>query len=320
MPKILLVRLSSMGDVIHNLPAVTDLAAHYPNAEIHWAVEEGFADIPSLHPAIRRVLPFGLRRWRKRLWSKVNRAEMSQFAERLRSERYDLVIDSQGLLKSGIVARLCSSAIAGFDAASIREPLASRLYHKRFAISQAMHAIHRNRQLTGAVMGYTPAETISYGIKPSASPIAWATGREVILLTATSRDDKLWAEGHWIALGQWLLAQGLRPLLPWGNDGEQQRAQRIATAIDGDALVTPRWSLGEAASVLAAARCVIGVDTGLAHLAAAVGTPTVAIFCASEPSLTGVLAASFSVNLGHNGAPPDLACVQQAATQALAAR
>lgn len=320
MSKILLVRLSSMGDVIHNLPAVTDLARHYPNAEIHWVVEEGFAELPALHPAVGKVLPFALRRWRKRLFERGNRAEMRRFFEGLRSERYDLVIDSQGLLKSAVVARLSGGGVAGYDRHSIREPLASWFYHRRLTVGRDQHAIARNRLLTGAVLGYTPDAEVDYGIRPPAIKLDCLPANPyVVLLTASSRDDKLWPELDWVALIRRLAQQGLQVVLPWGSVSEQGRARRIATDLD-NATVAPRLKLAEAARLLADARCVVGVDTGLVHLAAAVATPTVALFCASEPGLTGVLASSHAVNLGRNGAPPTLAEVSAAVDAALGRR
>lgn len=320
MSKILLVRLSSMGDVIHNLPAVTDLACHYPNAEIHWVVEEGFTELPAMHPAVRKVLPFALRRWRKRLFDQNNRAEMQRFYERLRAERYDLVIDSQGLLKSAVVARLSGAGVAGYDKHSIREPLASWFYHRRYAIGRDQHAITRNRLLTGAALGYTPDAPVNYGIRPAALQLDWLTANPyVVLLTASSRDDKLWPELNWVALIRRLEMQGLQVVLPWGSVSEQGRARRIATDLD-NAMVAPRLNLSEAACLLAGAQCVVGVDTGLVHLAAALATPTVALFCASDPGLTGVLASSHAVNLGRNGAPPTLDEVSAASEVALSQR
>ncbi|QDQ26767.1 lipopolysaccharide heptosyltransferase I [Chitinimonas arctica] len=318
MPKILLVRLSSMGDVIHNLPAVTDLVAHYPNAELHWAVEEGFADLPGLHPAIGKIKPFALRRWRKQPLSRQSWREFQAFRAGLKAERYDLVIDSQGLLKSALVARSSGAAIAGFDRHGAREPLASYLYDRRYAVPSTLHVIERNRLLTGQALGYRPGALLDYGIRAPACALPWRpAGDYAVLLTATSRDDKLWDEANWIGLGRHLLAQGLRPVLPWGGERERERAERIVAQLPG-AVVAPRLSLAEAARLLADGRVAIGVDTGLMHLAAALGIPSIALFCASDPGMTGVLAAGFAVNLGSRGQAPGLAEVQATLARALA--
>lgn len=328
MLKILLVRLSSMGDIIHTLPSVSDLATHYPNAALHWVAEEGFADLPALHPRVAQVLPFALRRWRRQLTHPATRAEMAALRDRLQAERYDLVIDSQGLLKSAITARLTGSPVAGYDRRSIREPLASLFYHRRFTVSWQLHAAERCRALTGRALGYTPAGPVQYGLQvppyagaDGAAPLASTDGHKpyAVLLTATSRDDKLWPEAHWVALGQVLAARGLAAVLPWGNPVEQARASRIASSIPG-AQLAPRLGLREAAGLLAGAACVVGVDTGLVHLATAVGTPTVALYVASDPALNGVLAPGHAVSLGKPGQPPQLTATIDAALAAWESR
>lgn len=307
-----------MGDVIHNFPAITDLRTHFPDAIVHWVVEEGFAELAGLHPGVDQIIPCALRRWRKRCWTAANRAEMRAFRDRLRQEHYDLVIDSQGLLKSALVAQLSQATIAGYDRRSIREPLASLFYDARFPVSRAQHAIARNRQITGRALGYAPSHALDYGIRPPAMALPWRpSAAYAVLLTATSRDDKLWAEANWVALGQHLLARGLCPVLPWGGPHERSRAERIAAQLPG-AVVAPQLRLGEAARLLADAKLAVGVDTGLVHLAAALNVPTIALFCASEPGLTGVLGAAFASNLGGNGRPPALAEVEAKVSEALA--
>lgn len=309
MKKILLVRLSSMGDVIHNLPAVTDLARAFPDAEIDWVVEEGFQDLPRLHPSVHRVIPFALRRWRKALLSTVAGDEISEFMTALRATDYDLVLDSQGLSKSALVAKLARGPVAGYDRASAREPIASFFYSQKNRVERSLHAIERNRLLSARALGYEVAGAIDYGLPRPAVNLPWlAQGAYVVLLTATSRADKEWPEAHWIELGQRFAAQGLRCVLPWGGMAEKARSERLAAAIP-QALCPPRMSLTEAAALLASAQIVVGVDTGLAHLAAAMATPVVAIFCASDPVKTGVLAGSYAVNLGAEGAPPALDAV-----------
>lgn len=312
MKKILLVRLSSMGDIIHNLPAVTDLARAWPDAKIDWVVEEGFQEIPRLHPAINRVIPIGMRRWRKTPLATLCGNDLGQFAKNLRGEKYDLVLDSQGLIKSALVARLAKGPIAGYDSNSIREPAASLFYHQKFPISRTLHAIERNRELSAAALGYTAPSEIDYGLQaPSLTPDWLPQTPYATLLTATSRADKEWAENNWIALGQRFFEQGVISVLPWGSEPERTRSERLAAAIP-QAICPSKLNLTEAASLLAGSRIVVGVDTGLAHLAAALSTPVVAIFCGSDPLKTGVRAESGAVNLGANGAPPDLDTVWQA--------
>lgn len=296
--RILLVKTSSLGDVVHNLPVASDLCKHFPDVIIDWVVEEAFADIPRQHPGVRRVLPVALRRWRRQLLNPATWREWRAFRAAVRAEPYDLVIDTQGLLKSGLIVRQARGKRCGYDADSAREPLAARCYEARFAVSRERHAVERNRQLAGAAADYVPAGAPDYGI---ARPVA--IGERAVLLTATSRDDKLWFEADWIALGQSLAARGIAARLPGGSALERERATRIAAAIP-DALALPAMGLATLADELAGARLVIGVDTGLVHLAAALGRPTLAIYRASDPALTGVLAGPQARNLGRRGQPP----------------
>ncbi|MGQ5521820.1 lipopolysaccharide heptosyltransferase I [Chitinimonas sp. PSY-7] len=320
MPKILLIRMSSMGDIIHNFPAVTELRGHFPNAEIHWVVEEAFVGLASLHPGVNRVIPFALRRWRKSLFTKSNWVEMRAFRMAIENGRYDIAIDSQGLLKSALVGKLSGAALVGYSRHTVRDPLACLFYDRRFDILP-IHVIERNRLITGRALGYTPEGKLDYGIQPPKLELEWQPKSPyVVCLTATARDAKLWAEANWIALCQWLqLAHGLQPVFPWGNEVERARATRLAEALPGS-LVPPRFSLVEGARLLADAQVAIGVDTGLMHLAAAVDTPTVGIFCDSDPHHAGATARTFSQSLGGVQQPPSVEAVREVVSAALAAR
>lgn len=308
--RFLLVKTSSLGDVIHNLPVVTDLRAHFPEAEIDWVTEESFADIARLHPGVRRVIPVALRRWRKSLLATDTWREMRAFRATLQAENYDLVIDTQGLLKSALITRMARGRCCGYDTSSAREPMAARFYDATFEVPKNLHAVARNRRLAALAGGYIASAAPDYGI--AAPPAPTFRGTETILLTATSRDDKLWPEDSWIAAGRALHDRGLNCLLPAGSATERERAARIAQAIPG-AVALPPLSLPELAAQLADARIVIGVDTGLVHLAAALGRPTLALFCASDPALTGVCATTPAINLGARGRPPSVEHVLAAA-------
>lgn len=307
--RILLVKTSSLGDVIHNLPVVTDLRTHFPDVSIDWVVEEVFAEIPRLHPGVLRVLPVALRRWRKSLLSPATWREMGAFRGTLQEKSYDLVIDTQGLLKSALITRMAKGKRCGYTAAAAREPLAARFYDARFDVPQELHAVQRNRQLAALAAGYAATPAPDYGIAVSPAPTFL---QSALLLTATSRDDKLWPEERWIEAGQALHGRGLTCLLPAGSATERERAARIAQAVPG-AIALPPMRLAELATQLAAARIVIGVDTGLVHLAAALGRPVLALFSASDPALTGVLASTPAINLGRRGQPPSVGDVLAAA-------
>ncbi|MHB1291350.1 MAG: lipopolysaccharide heptosyltransferase I [Sulfuricella sp.] len=340
MPKILLVKTSSMGDVIHNLPVVSDILVHFPEAEIDWVVEESFAGIPALHPGVGEIIPVAVRRWRKNLFSRTVHAEISAFITHLRSKTYDVVLDTQGLIKSAVIARLAQGARCGFDRHSAREPLAALLYDKTLRVEKSQHAVMRNRLLAGRALGYSPDDPVNYGIVAPAlvdnqsddgrSGLARDQLRQsrprpllpnlpnlmdwlpttpfLVLLHATSRDDKLWPEADWIALGAYLAGKGIACVLPWGSAAEQQRSRRLAERIP-NAVVPPALTLGQAATLLSHSIATVGVDTGLVHLAAALNVPAIAIYCASDPGLTGLYTNGQAVNLGGTGTPPDAASV-----------
>lgn len=318
MSDFLIVKTSSMGDVIHALPAATDIARHLPGARIAWVVEEAFAGIPPLHPAVADVIPVAVRRWRKSPFSGTTRREIRTFRARLAEKSYDRVLDLQGLLKSALITRAAHGPRCGYDRHSIREPLAAWFYQQRFAVAKNLHAVERNRRLAGLALGYTPEGAPDYGIAAPAIALSWTpAGRYAALLHATSRDDKLWREADWIALGIELARQDIATVLPWGGPAERARAERLAAAIPS-AVPAPALRLDELAALLANAVLTVGVDTGLTHLAAALGVPTIALYCASRPGLTGVFAASFHRNLGEAGQPPLLNDVLAAAAEALA--
>ncbi|OIR06724.1 lipopolysaccharide heptosyltransferase 1 [mine drainage metagenome] len=320
--RILLVKTSSLGDVVHNLPVASDLAVRFPNATIDWVVEEGFADIPRLHPAVARVIPVALRRWRRKLLSALTWRELAAFRRALQTEAYDLVLDTQGLVKSALITRLArltrGGRRVGYAAEAAREPLAARFYDAGMAIPKNLHAVERNRWLAAAATGQLPDLPLAYGI--AAAPLAadWLpTGPYAVLFTASSRADKGWPDADWMTLGAWLSARGLSLVLPAGSSPERQAVTRLAGRL-GDAQVAPPLSIAAIAGLVAGARLVVGVDTGLTHLAAALGRPTLALFSASDPLLTGVYGGNRITNLGARGLAPT-AAEAIAATAALLA-
>lgn len=308
MPKtrdILLIKTSSMGDVLHNLPVVTDICRHLPDARIEWLVEESFAALPTLHPNVLRSIPVAIRRWRKSWWNSRN--EMHAVYRELRSVRYDLTLDTQGLFKSALITRCSNSPRCGYAWDSAREPVASLFYDRTFSVAKNLHAVERNRLLAGQALGYTPGGAPDYGIQAPEMDFSWLNQSSpyVVLLHASSRDDKLWEEDKWIKLGSKLAADGFQLILPWGGVQEQTRSLRLAAAIPR-AVCPPRLNLIEAAALLGHASAVIGVDTGLSHLAAALNTPTIGIYTATDPGLTGLYAGELAVNLGGKSASPSV--------------
>jgi len=315
MMNVLIVRTSSMGDLIHTWPALTDLARHVPDLEITWLAEENFADIARLHPAVGAVIPMAWRRWRKNLFASATWDEMNLLKNRLQTTNWDVVVDAQGLLKSALPAWLAKGPVAGYNWRSIREPVASLLYSRKFDVSRNLSAVERNRQLFARIFGYTPTDKADFGILCGERP-DWLPKRGyAVLLHATSRHSKEWPEEHWIGCGAQLFnRKGLISVIPWGNSKERARAERLAAALP-DAVAAPRLGLAEAAGLLGHADAVIGVDTGLSHLANALDVPLVAIYTDTDPAKTGVIETPFAINLGGIGRVPSVEEVLDALDQ-----
>jgi heptosyltransferase-1 len=302
MKRILIVKTSSLGDVVHNLPVASDIRRHFPDAGIDWVVEEPYAPLVGLHSAVRRVIPVALRRWRRRPLGRSTWREIGEFRRLLRTVRYDAIIDTQGLLKSALIARAARGRHHGFDAGTAREPLAARFYDVTHHVPLSQHAVPRNRALGAAALGYRVEEPIDYGIVISGS-LTQPAQPYAVLLHGSSRRDKLWAEAAWMELGRALAARGLACVLPWGSDEERKRSERIAQDLSR-AEVPPLQPLDRLAVLLGKAVAVVGVDTGLTHLAGALGRPVAAIYCGTDPSLTGVYGAPRAKNLGGPGERP----------------
>ena len=284
--RVLIIKTSSLGDVIHTLPAVTDAAHAIPGIRFDWVVEEGFAEIPSWHPAVDQVIPVAIRRWRKNLWQTVKSGEWKAFKQRLRARKYDLVIDAQGLVKSAWLTRYVKAPVAGLDRYSAREGWASRFYDRRLSVAVGQHAVERVRQLFALALAYDLPEGIGqYGLAldrlqlPPASPY-------VVFLHGTTWATKHWPEAYWRELAERLGRRNLQVRLPWGNPAEKARAERIAQGLN-NCEVLPRLNLAGVARVLAAAKACVAVDTGLGHLAAALDVPTISLFGPTNPGLTG---------------------------------
>ncbi len=284
--RVLLIKTSSLGDVVHTLPALTDAQRAIPGIQFDWVVEEGFAEIPAWHPAVAQVIPVAIRRWRKNLWQTLRSGEWRRFKARLRETRYDLVIDAQGLLKSAWLTRYVKAPVAGLDRDSAREPLASRVYDRRYAVPRDQHALERVRQLFAQALGYELPQGIGdYGLDRAqlATP-----GEEpyLLFLHGTTWPSKHWPEAYWRELAERMSAFGWAIRLPWGNAEEKARAERIAEGIAG-ASVLPRLNLGGVAKVVAGARACVAVDTGLGHLAAALDVPCISLYGPTLPGRVG---------------------------------
>jgi heptosyltransferase-1 len=267
------------------MPALTEARRQRPAARFCWVVEEAFAPLVQIHPAVADVIPVASRRWRRAPLAPSTWREIASFRRAVRARRYDDIIDTQGLVRSALMARLARGRRHGYDANSIRERAASWFYDVRHRVTGDLHAIARNRTLTGLALGYVPSGAVDFGLSRKA--VAETTAEPYgILFHATARPEKEWPEASWIALGRALGARGGSLLLPWGTEVEHARSKRIAAALS-NARAPERQPLDRMAALIAGASFVIGVDTGLIHLAAALDVPLVAIFTSSEPGLTG---------------------------------
>ncbi len=284
--RILIVRVSSLGDVVHTLPVLADIYRHDPEAIIDWVVEEAYAGLVRQNRYINDIVPFALRRWRKNLFSSPTRREFSRFVARLKSRPYDYVFDTQGLIKTGVIMGLAKTGkngqkigLAHKTDGSSYEPL-SRIFHDQsISVEKHIHVVTRSREIVAKALGYTLDTPPDFGlVVPDAAP-DWLPSRPyAVFFHATSRDSKKWPRENWSEIGRLLNRNGLKILLPWGSQKEKEEAESLAAAIP-DSFVLPRLSITDAVILTGNACFIVGVDTGLAHLAAAFDKPTVQIYC-----------------------------------------
>lgn len=292
MMQILIVKTTSMGDVIHTLPALTDAGRHVPGVRFDWVVEKPFAEIPRLHPLVDTVIPVSIRQWRKNWWQAIKSDDFKQFRKQVKSKRYDFIVDAQGLLKSALLARMAKGKHVGLSWQSAREPLASLFYQQKIVVAKNQHAISRVRQLFANALGYAiEEEKITYGIDRNQIVPDSVAAPYVVFLHGTTWVTKHWPEAYWETLAKQIVALGYHIKLPWGNEIEKARAERIAK-VHEHVRVLPKCNLMTLASELAGAQAVVAVDTGLGHLSAALDVPTVSLYGPTDPNKIGTQGAS----------------------------
>lgn len=288
--KLLLIKTSSMGDILHTLPALSDAKKAYPDITIDWAIEPNFAEIPRLHPAVRRIIATPLRQLRRHPWQAYRQKKWQQLLRELRAEKYDLILDAQGLIKSSLLCLVARGQKCGLNWGSAWEPLATLAYHTRCQVDPNQHAITRMRQLFAAALHYpVPTTAIDYGINPALFPLSYSlelTHPYLVFLHGTTWPTKLWPLAYWQALRAQCTKAGYHIYLPWGNLAEKAQAEAIASN-DPNAHILPQLSLTEIAGVLTHAQGVVAVDTGLGHLSAALAIPTISLYGATDATLTG---------------------------------
>jgi len=323
-PKILLVKLSSLGDVLHNLPIVWDLRARLPNAQIDWVVEEAYVHLltPLVSQAgfkgIDRIIPFGLRRWKKNLLKLSTWKQFFTFKKALQSVQYDYLIETQGLLKSALVCALArkspNAVVAGLANATQHsgyEPVARTFYNQNVQVPVDCHAVDRSRWVMSSALVWPLIDRSNtplfypktYTQTLLEKPIMGLQKPYVLCFHSTAREAKRWPNQDWIALGKELAGRGYQVVFPWGNASEKRVSQELAKHIP-DALIPPAFSIKDAFSVIAGAALIVGVDTGLTHLAAVLGKPTVEIYCDSPRWKTEGYWAKTICNVGDIESPP----------------
>lgn len=311
--KVLMVKTSSMGDILHALPVAYDLRQAFPDLTLHWLSEEAFQDIAYLAPNVQKVHVCAFRRWRKAPFASKTKIQIQTLKAQLAAENYDMAIDIQGLMRSGLVTQWSKAKTkVGYSWSACKESLASLFYDQKLPFSAQIPAVERYRRAVSTALNYSvDLSTPRYGLKPT-EPIEWALPpRFVALAVNTSRDDKCWPELSWARLGQRLHEKGYTCLFFWGNEHEKARCERIAQHIDG-AVIMPRLKLGLIASILAKACAVVGVDTGLTHMAAALGVPSVGIFVSTSVALLNLVGDGPVQSLGGVGVVPSVDEVWQA--------
>jgi heptosyltransferase-1 len=322
---ILIVRVSSLGDVVHNMPMVADILRRYPNANIDWVVEEAYASLVRLNAGVRNVIPFALRRWRKSLLAAQTRAEMRAFYRALRNESYDVVFDTQGLIKTGVVMGMAHLVpggrrvgLANGTKGSGYEAV-SRIFHtSSVPVGLHTHAVLRARLVAAAAFDYAIESPADFNLRaPDRSQAAWLPGQPyAVFFHATARAEKRWDDAHWVHIARALASRGLQVLLPWGSEAEKQAAQQLAAQMQ-NAQVLPKLSMMDAVILAQQATLAVGVDTGLTHIAAAYNRPTVELYCDSPRWKTEGNWSENIINLGDLGKPPTVAEVEQAALSLL---
>ena len=288
--RVLIGKVSSLGDVIHTLPAVTDAYRAKRGLTFDWVVEEGFTEIPRWHPAVDKVIPVAFRRWRKNLFKTWRSGEFSSFKKNLQEHHYDLVIDAQGLIKSGIISRISKGLTVGLSNRTIREPMATLFYNVVYTVPWQQHAVERIRDLFSRTFNYTvDYKTCDYGIDANRfmrSASAPAGEKYLVFFHGTTWPTKLWPNQYWQKLAQLAARDGYRVKLLWGNPEELQRAQAIAKAAN-TVDILGQQSLTDIARLLVGCQGVVAVDTGLGHLAAALSVPVISLYGSSNAELTG---------------------------------
>ena len=278
-----------MGDLVQTLPALTDAAKAIPAIKFDWVVDESFAQVPAWHSHVEQVFPTALRRWGNNWFDSFKSGEPQALFKQLRARNYDGVVDVQGGFKSAIISRLARGLRSGHDRRGVHDWGAQFFYQKQFAVPKGMHSILRMRRLLAESLGYRfPGTAVDYGIvrEKFEDPNLQLPRPYLVFIHSTSWASKIWPERYWQELLKRALANGFSVVLPWGDQAERQRSMSIRAGNER-ATVLPPLSISQKAAVINGAAGTVGLDTGLSHIAAALGIPSVTIYGATDPRLVG---------------------------------
>lgn len=310
--KILLIKLSSLGDIIHSLPAINDMAKHSPQGELHWLVEEDFTALAKLHPFVKKIHPMHLRRLKKQKKIGAMISHIKQIRHMLKQENYDIIIDAQGLIKSAIFGKGLTNNFFGYDKKSARDSTASYFYPQKISVSKDLHALERTRQLCAKALQYSiKNEPFHYGLnkqdyqKKGQDILAQhhIEGHFVFFFHGTTWPTKHWPLDYWFELAQKLKNKDLKAVLTYGNEMEKNRAYKLAEMSD-NIYILPKLALLDVMAVMALAHQFVAVDTGLGHLAAALDLQGVAIYGPTNPKKVGILGQHQISLWGHKAGEP----------------
>ena len=318
--RVLVLRLTSMGDVVLTLPAVNDMLENIPGITIDWMVEKPFASIVQMNPKINLVHTAHWRKWRKALFKAETRNAIKEFRHKLKAVQYDVVIDFQGqIAKSIFLGVMANGPLMGFAKQGLREPLAALFYRKKAEVSKSLHLVPRSRALAAQIFDYPiPRTPARYGI--AAGKPYWLPSepdkKYAVMIPHRSRHEAPWPMENWIAIGKKLKALNINVAVLWGSPAEEFFSQEIAAHFGGE--VAPFLTVAQAAALLEHAHVVIGLDTGFTHLATALERPTIALHCDFDPKLAGLVGSAFHISMGGGGTYASLESVEQQLDLALA--
>lgn len=298
--KILIIRLSAIGDIFHTLTILPDIRKVFKDVQIDWLVDESFVEVTKLSPLIENVIPIPLKKWKKSKLSYL--PNLIKYKKSLPKVNYDYIIDTQSLIKTALLSKfLFNGEIYGLDRKSAREPLASLFYDYKYNVNQDNVAVIRLRGLIAKIFNLNHnLRKFSFDVKTKPY-LPNFDSKYVLFLHGTSKENKKWAIDNWVELSQWIISNTDKQIVvTHSNDSEYQFTKDLKDKLNSSRLtIIDKLKFAEFADVVKHASLVVGVDTGFTHLANLLHIPTIAIYQASDPNYVGMLESAIAKNLGN---------------------